>query len=275
VGSVQHALLYKQQTSPTAPDGGTREGNETQITPTLTTIAASAQSWLDRGFNEGRVQQLNCENNCTGSFSYGFTQPSLWKYDREQWLWDSGAAAITNAWHNTSRAALELRTIVRAQQPDGRIPEQVSWPAGTGNHKTQMPVLPWTLRAIHNRTGDAALLRELVPPLVRYWNWWRTTRDIDGNGLVTILHPWESGIDISPAYDAAWHVHNPTPPARAWPTIYPLLDELQHVYQTRYGWNQTAILARQHAEPSVLANWFMVQVSSPFCVPYRMSVSWI
>lgn len=37
----------------------------------------------------------------------------------------------------------------------------------------------------------------------RYFNWWKENRDVDGNGLVTILHPWESGIDLSPAYDPA------------------------------------------------------------------------
>lgn len=37
----------------------------------------------------------------------------------------------------------------------------------------------------------------------RFFNWWKENRDVDGNGLVTILHPWESGIDLSPAYDPA------------------------------------------------------------------------
>jgi hypothetical protein len=54
-----------------------------------------------------------------------------------------------------------------------------------------MPVLAWTLHAIHNKTGKTALLRELVPPLVRYWDWWRTTRDIDGNGTMMCLLGFE------------------------------------------------------------------------------------
>ena len=37
----------------------------------------------------------------------------------------------------------------------------------------------------------------------RYFNWWKENRDVDGSGLVAILHPWESGIDLSPAYDPA------------------------------------------------------------------------
>ena len=37
----------------------------------------------------------------------------------------------------------------------------------------------------------------------RYFNWWKENRDVDGSGLIAILHPWESGIDLSPAYDPA------------------------------------------------------------------------
>ena len=32
---------------------------------------------------------------------------------------------------------------------------------------TQMPVLPYALRAIYNQTKDAALIHEFLPPLVR------------------------------------------------------------------------------------------------------------
>ena len=60
-----------------------------------------------------------------------------------------------------------------------------------------------SLRAIYEQTNDTQLLREFVPKLIRYFNWWKENRDVDGNGLVTILHPWESGIDLSPAYDPA------------------------------------------------------------------------
>jgi hypothetical protein len=245
-------FLWLLCVSSNAPDGGKREGGESQFTPTITTIAARTHSWLDRGWDTGVALDGQ---------EIGFTQPSLWKYSRGQWLWDSGAVAISNSWRNATRSALEVRTLLRAQQPDGRVPEQVDWPAGSGNHKTQMPVLPWTIQCIFQQTNDTAVLREFVPPLVKYWDWWRTTRDIDGDGLVTILHPWESGIDISPAYDAAWHVENVSdlPPDEAWLRIYPMLDELQGVYKEVYKWNQTEILARKTAPPSARANWFAVQ----------------
>ena len=104
------------------------------------------------------------------------------------------------------------------QQDDGRIPETINWrykPSLTDplkphlytrneyNDLTQIPVLPYSLRAIYNATGDVELLEEFVPKIIKYFDWWRTTRALDDTGLVTILHPWESGLDLTPAYDDA------------------------------------------------------------------------
>jgi hypothetical protein len=58
---------------------------------------------------------------------------------------------------------------------------------------TQMPVLPYSLRAIHQHARDPthahSLLREFLPSLVRYFDWWRATRDL-GDGLVVAIHNW-------------------------------------------------------------------------------------
>ena len=42
-----------QAQSPIAPDGGSREGAEPQLIPTVITITARIHSWLDRQYNEG------------------------------------------------------------------------------------------------------------------------------------------------------------------------------------------------------------------------------
>lgn len=58
---------------------------------------------------------------------------------------------------------------------------------------------------------NTALLREFVPPLIRYFDWWARQRDIDCNGLLAIIHGWESGMDASPAYDRAYGITEPKP----------------------------------------------------------------
>jgi len=72
---------------------------------------------------------------------------------------------------------------------------------------TQMPVLPFSLRAIYEQSQDKQVLTEFLYPLIDYFNWWRVTRDVDGDGLVAAIHNWETGLDASPAYDPAFNVY--------------------------------------------------------------------
>jgi|SRR5579859_2265884 len=177
---------------------------------------------------------------------------------------DSGAHQILWARKDVNRAIADLRGMLNFQLRDGRIPEMINWKAEkqgwiahfltriqyshtTYNDLTQMPVLPYSLRAIFEQTRDVEFLKEVVPKLVKYFNWWKTTRDVDGNGLVTILHPWESGIDLSPAYDPALGVPEsnlPKPSPQTPPHLVRLLTcripgstiletGIQSAYQTR------------------------------------------
>ena len=54
---------------------------------------------------------------------------------------------------------------------------------------TQMPVLPYSLRAMYEHSQDKALVREFLPALIRYFDWWRATRDL-GDGLIVAIHNW-------------------------------------------------------------------------------------
>jgi hypothetical protein len=155
------------------------------------------------------------------NMSYYFYRPSLIKYGPDQWLWDGGSHEIVWANRNVSNSVQDLRTMLQLQQADGRIPEEifwndtspldwVFWSSDESADLTQMPVLPYSLRAIWNASQDAGLVAEFLPKLVRYLEWWNGTRADPRDGLARILHPWESGMDASPAYDAVWNVTNVT-----------------------------------------------------------------
>ena len=45
-------------------------------------------------------------------------------------------------------------------------------------------------------------LAALYPGMLAWHRWWIDARDPDGIGLVGMLHPWESGMDNSPCWDA-------------------------------------------------------------------------
>ena len=183
----------------------------------LAAIAANVLPCASSHFDDVLQQCYDAleANLCEGTkwgLPFRFYRPSLQKYSPDQWLWDSGAHMIVWSHRNASNSIEELRTLLQLQRPDGFVPEEIFWGQrsrleddelllqwSNTRHSdiTQFPVLPYSLRAIHAATKDAALVAEFLPRLVRYMQWWRRARD-DGDGLVSMLHNWE-GLDASPA----------------------------------------------------------------------------
>lgn len=137
---------------------------------------------------------------------FHYYRPSLQKYGPYQWLWDSAAHQIVWAHLNVTNAVLSLRTLLSMQRPNGMIPQVIFW--GPGNlvdralltlmwgqdqyqQMSQMPVTPFALRTIYEATHDVGLLREFLPPLVRYLYWWNADRNLFGDNLHSIIHGWE------------------------------------------------------------------------------------
>ena len=156
----------------------------------------------------------------------GFTVPtgSLYPF---QWNWDSAFTALGFATFDPDRAWLEIETLLDAQWEDGFVPhiifhgdDQDYFPGpkvwGTNRQPptsgiTQPPVAASVVRQLYHAEGPAAeaRLRRVFPKLVAWHRWFRRVRDPLNKGLVMIVHPWESGRDNSPEWDA---------PANAVPT---------------------------------------------------------
>jgi neutral trehalase len=157
--------------------------------------------------------------------------PNLYPH---QWFWDSCFIAIGISHYNTSRAADELRSILRGQWRTGFIPQIIFNPEGSGYFPgpdtwqctrspeapknvetsgiTMPPVLAPAALAVWQNAEDKAaaeaFLKEAYPAIVRFHEFLYRERDPDGAGLVVVVHPWESGLDNSPPYlDAGRRVH--------------------------------------------------------------------
>ena len=190
---------------------------------------------------------------------YHFYRPALTKYSPFQWLWDSGWHMIVWSHRQPENAIADLRTLLQFQEQDGFIPEIIFWKqnkllrklsglvAGYSHEEftdiTQMPMLAYSVRAIWQATHEKSLLEEFVPKIVKFLEWWQH-RDHDDDGLVSIIHPWESGIDASPTYDPVFHLNNP----RYW-NMYPNFWRLLYAYR-KAGWDRRTILKRE---------WFNVE----------------
>jgi hypothetical protein len=157
------------------------------------------------------------------------TLPSRTLYPH-QWNWDSAFIAIGRSWYDEPRAQQELRSLFRAQWADGRVPHIVfnpsvgedayfPGPAFWQSSKrsvsaprdvetsglTQPPVHARAALEMHRHARDVeasrAFLAWLYPRLVAEHDYLDRRRRPFDSLLPVFMHPWESGLDNSPAWD--------------------------------------------------------------------------
>lgn len=144
--------------------------------------------------------------------AYSYTRPSPSRYPW-QWYWDSCFAAIAWRRFDAERSRAELESLLGAADEDGFIGHTIFWehPVSLGRSAyynvasrsapmtstIQPPLLAWAWRIA---VGDPAV----VPTIRRHHEWLAANRDLDGDGLLWIVQPDESGLDDSPKFDPVW-----------------------------------------------------------------------
>ena len=143
---------------------------------------------------------------------FAYTQPSPGRYPW-QWYWDSCFAAIAWRRFERGRALLELESLLSAQRADGFIGHTIFWDRPVSltrypfynvasrrslqTETIQPPLLAWAWRVA---VGDPAQ----EPRIAAQADWLTRNRDLDGDGLLWIIQPDESGLDASPKFDPVW-----------------------------------------------------------------------
>ncbi len=149
-----------------------------------------------------------------------FVKPSQRLYPF-QWNWDSAFVALGLAGVDPERGRTEVRSLLRGQWADGMVPHIVFhpqpvdyrpgpelWrsadcdgaPAVATSGLTQPPVLATAIRVLHEVAPDRAFLEDVLPAVEAWHVWFGRERLVDG--LVAVLHPWESA-DNAPRFDQA------------------------------------------------------------------------
>ncbi|MDW6022491.1 trehalase family glycosidase [Mesorhizobium sp. BAC0120] len=153
----------------------------------------------------------------------GYTIPTKGLYPY-QWNWDSCLTALGQAHYDEARAWTEIETLFANQWPDGMVPHIVFhvrndgyfpgpdvWRTGrpvATSGITQPAVAGFAVRRLFERANDkvaaARRARALLPKIDAWHRWFYANRDPKGEGLVAIVHPWESGRDNSIDWDEAF-----------------------------------------------------------------------
>jgi hypothetical protein len=146
-----------------------------------------------------------------------------------QWSWDTAFIAIGRSWFDQRRAQQELEHLFTGQWSNGMVPHIVFNPAVADDayfpgpafwHSERAPASPRdvatsgiTQPPLHARAvlevvrqavdADAArgFVERIYPRLAAQHAFLLEVRDVAGHGLAAIVHPWESGMDNSPAWD--------------------------------------------------------------------------
>ena len=172
----------------------------------------------------------------------GYTIPTAGLYPF-QWNWDASVCALGWMTFDEPRAWLEIDTLFSGlwteadygggsagllahitfhQNADSYFPGPDEWgtqalPVRTSSI-SQPPLhatmVRWMLDMASDRPAAEAAVRRLLPRLLAHHRWWYRTRDPEGSGLVRVLHPWETGMDNSPAWDTP--LANVPPTTRAY-----------------------------------------------------------
>ncbi len=150
----------------------------------------------------------------------GYTIPTSKLYPY-QWNWDSAFTALGLSTFNRWRAWIEISTLLDGQWNNGMLPNIIfrqndpdyfpgpeEWlsktePPSSGH--SQPPVLAsvvWQLVRRGTRY-DIDRAQKVFGSLLNYHRWFIEARDPNKTGVLSVIHPWESGRDNSPEWDDA------------------------------------------------------------------------
>ena len=163
----------------------------------------------------------NAQKILIGNRKRGYTLPTNNKLYPAQWNWDSAFIALGYSYFNLNFALKEIKTLLDGQWKDGMIPHilfhntntnyypnHTAWNCGNkirSSGITQPPVLASILKEIIDKNKITKIQRKEIKKFVikikKSHDWFIKNRDPKKTGLVSILHPWESGYDNSSLWD--------------------------------------------------------------------------
>lgn len=141
-----------------------------------------------------------------------------------QWLWDSCFTAIGLRHLDIDRAQIELTSLLRGQWSNGMLPniifasdrayrqDRELWRSNVSPYSpdgvatsgiTQPPMLAEAVVKVGAKLKlpeRRSWYRQMYPALLAYHKWLYRERNPHQEGLVILLHPYESGLDNSPPW---------------------------------------------------------------------------
>lgn len=153
---------------------------------------------------------------------YCYIAPALKPYPF-QWFWDTCFHVVILARlgeHDLAKRS--LRSLFAMQEDNGFVGHMVFWKQVLPQRRTdvmqarptwqtlrphmsaliQRPLAAVALHTLYEECRDRVYLGELYARVRHHHEWLAKNRDFDGDGLLTLISPFESGMDWKATYDA-------------------------------------------------------------------------
>src|SRR3954463_3964031 len=208
-------------------------------------LRTNVRALLRRHLKEGYSGLLGQE--------YCYIRPAPGRYPF-QWFWDTCFhifILLHLGEHDIAKRG--LRSLFAMQRADGFVGHMIFWKQVLPGRPTdivqarpswqdlrphtselvQPPFVAQALERIYAATRDRVYLGELYAPIRGYHGWLAQKRDFHGDGLLSIVSPFESGMDWKPSFDPVLgHETRDTP---------------ERLYTSAYFWRAIAVDARNFA----------------------------
>ena len=157
----------------------------------------------------------------------GWTKPTTELYPH-QWLWDSCFIAIGQRHFDVKKAQKEIKNIFRGQWKNGMVPNIIYgdakrysddiWHSNVSRYApkkiktsgiTQPPMIAEAIIKVGEKlssTERKKWYKSVFPQLLAYHEWLYRERDPRAEGLVVLVHPWETGLDNTPSWMKEMHL---------------------------------------------------------------------
>ena len=159
-----------------------------------------------------------------GQASFHYTKPSPGRYPF-QFFWDTCFHVfILSALGEHNMAKEHITSLFAMQEENGFVGHMIYWDRLKPGRLTdifqskprlsnffrshmssliQPPLIAQAVARVYKDSGDRDFLNKMLPRLKKYYQWLAKNRDFHGDGLLTIISPFESGMDWKPTYDVA------------------------------------------------------------------------
>jgi glycogen debranching enzyme len=152
---------------------------------------------------------------------YCYVMPSPQKYPF-QWWWDTCFHTfILCALGEMELAKQNFQSLFEMQEKNGFVGHMIFWEGLLPQDKwnilegppflrqlrphmsflIQPPLVVQALLRIYEDSKDKEFLEKILPHIKKYYHWLAANRDFDGDGLISIISNFESGIDHKPSFD--------------------------------------------------------------------------